>query len=231
MSSLDIAERIRRGMTLDCYSRFGSMAFCEKCPIAIHCKQAKDDDFRLLSQKENLENIITAPEHDSEIEEPLNLVTVSNEADRAMVAMLMSIFCLTSKELDVLRMRIRFPLASGKELAMRLKCHVDAVYSHFREIEIKMPQLARFIYFSQAGKDHVRRDNLKYKYKRGGRPVLCLDTGEVFSSVKAAAEKHGTHHSLIRKACYSGYRAGGGYRWRFVNREAGKDEAQNTDKD
>ena len=45
--------------------------------------------------------------------------------------------------------------------------------------------------------------------------VICVDTDEVFESIKSACEKYGLHHSNI-VACCNGKRATcGGYKWKY----------------
>ena len=47
------------------------------------------------------------------------------------------------------------------------------------------------------------------------KPVLCVETGEKYSSLREAAKKTGIHETGICHACRDGRRAGG-YRWRHL---------------
>jgi hypothetical protein len=65
-----------------------------------------------------------------------------------------------------------------------------------------------FLYLVGADRDHRR-----------GQPVRCVETGEVFATMRAAAKSVGlTNQSNITGAIREGYKAGG-YHWK---REGGK---------
>lgn len=47
------------------------------------------------------------------------------------------------------------------------------------------------------------------------KPVICLDTKEVYPSIKAAAKAHGIDYTGIRKCCHGQRPTAGKCRWRF----------------
>lgn len=209
---MNIAERIERGLALECYSCFGTQDFCEKCPIAVHCKAAKNDDLHLRTY-ENWKYDNIADQHTEIKQEVLpNRITVSSDADKAVATVFTAVFTLTEKQFAVLRARFRNPCENSVKLAKRLKLgSTQALFAHYQKIIKKVPQLSEFLFFRQVGKErkHV-----------GGRgrptPVICVETGEFFKSTTEAANMKKTHHTSIRRACEVGYRAGG-YHWRFVS--------------
>ena len=64
------------------------------------------------------------------------------------------------------------------------------------------------------------KENIKHAYdvlehKRLGRKVLCVETKEVFDSLKDAADKKGLQLSLIWKCCNGKQHTTGGYHWAY----------------
>ena len=63
------------------------------------------------------------------------------------------------------------------------------------------------------------RDNqihmIKNRMTDKAKPVLCLETGEVFNSMSEAENKTGIDRHCIKRACDSG-KVCKGYHWRFV---------------
>lgn len=51
------------------------------------------------------------------------------------------------------------------------------------------------------------------------RPVVCIDTGELFVGVRDAMRQTGIVHSSIRYACAGTYKTAGGMRWRYATPE------------
>ena len=51
------------------------------------------------------------------------------------------------------------------------------------------------------------------------KPIICIDTGEIFDSVKSAAEKSGVTHSCVSMALNGKTKTAGGYRWAYLNSE------------
>ena len=48
------------------------------------------------------------------------------------------------------------------------------------------------------------------------KPVRCIDTGEVFESVTAAAERYGTSSSHVTSVCRGRRPRAGGVRWEYA---------------
>ena len=51
------------------------------------------------------------------------------------------------------------------------------------------------------------------------KPVICIETGEIFESVKSAAAKAGVTHSCVSMALNGRGKTAGGYRWAYLNPE------------
>ena len=54
---------------------------------------------------------------------------------------------------------------------------------------------------------------------RPGRPVMCIETGRVFSSAKEAGQWAGVSSSTIHNALNGYIESAGGYSWEFVDAE------------
>ena len=52
--------------------------------------------------------------------------------------------------------------------------------------------------------------------KDKSKKVLCIETGEIFESVKDAQRKTGIYHGNISKVCHGKLKISGGYHWKFV---------------
>jgi hypothetical protein len=52
--------------------------------------------------------------------------------------------------------------------------------------------------------------------ERTSKPVLCIETGTTYSSVREAARETGMCNASISSSCRKGHRAGG-YHWRFTS--------------
>lgn len=63
---------------------------------------------------------------------------------------------------------------------------------------------------------HAYRNGLKYKV---GKPVVCVETGEIFESVKAANESLGITHYHIADVCnhITNHKTVCGYHWEWVD--------------
>jgi hypothetical protein len=57
----------------------------------------------------------------------------------------------------------------------------------------------------------------KEKYKALKKPVLCIETGQIFSSSRDAARELSIDSSGIRKVCRGTNKTCGGYHWEYVN--------------
>lgn len=55
------------------------------------------------------------------------------------------------------------------------------------------------------------------KWQYGSKSVLCIDTGEVFESIRQAAKAKSSSDTSIRKCCRGERDSIGGLRWKFVN--------------
>lgn len=53
-------------------------------------------------------------------------------------------------------------------------------------------------------------------YQSFKRKIVCEETGEVFDSIKDAADKHGLWTTLIWKCCNGKQNTTGGYHWRYA---------------
>lgn len=49
------------------------------------------------------------------------------------------------------------------------------------------------------------------------KPIICIDTGEIFDSVKSAAAKVGVSYGCISMALNGKMKTAGGYRWAYLN--------------
>lgn len=63
------------------------------------------------------------------------------------------------------------------------------------------------------GKSHSKETRLKIS-ESNKKPVLCIDTGKTFDSVKEANEFMGV--KTVGDCCNGKYKTAGGYRWRFL---------------
>ena len=69
---------------------------------------------------------------------------------------------------------------------------------------------------SQATKKQWESSDQKALFKK---PIICIETGEIFESVNSAAAKAGVTHSCISMALNGGCKTAGGYRWAYLNLE------------
>lgn len=68
------------------------------------------------------------------------------------------------------------------------------------------------------------KENIRHSYdvldrKLNGRKVVCVETGEVFVSIKEAADKYGLKVPLIWKCCNGKQITTGGYHWEYKEAE------------
>ena len=52
-----------------------------------------------------------------------------------------------------------------------------------------------------------------------GKPVVCIETGEVFHSARAAARATGANQAVISRVCRHKLNTAGGYHWKFYEEE------------
>lgn len=70
--------------------------------------------------------------------------------------------------------------------------------------------------WSQQRKGRLLSEEWKRKIGEGGRKkVINLDTGEVFISIKAAAEKYNLKDTHITRVCKGKRKTTGGFRWQY----------------
>jgi group I intron endonuclease len=67
--------------------------------------------------------------------------------------------------------------------------------------------------------EHAKQRNLTYGRNPRARKVQCINTGEVFNSVKEAAEKYGLSRTGVNNCCIGYRNSCHGYRWRYVDGE------------
>lgn len=72
---------------------------------------------------------------------------------------------------------------------------------------------------------------LKGRVAPNKRSVLCIDTGEVFDSVRLAAKKYGIHESNLATVARGNWITCGGYRWTYEIPESAKAGHMNLEED
>lgn len=83
-------------------------------------------------------------------------------------------------------------------------------YKHSPETKELLKQLA---------KKQWEDENQQKLFKK---PIICIDTGEIFDSVKSAAVSVGVSRSCISMALNGKMKTAGGYRWAYLNPEEDK---------
>ena len=78
-------------------------------------------------------------------------------------------------------------------------------YKHSPETKELLKQLA---------KKQWEDENQQKLFKK---PIICIDTGEIFDSVKSAASSVGISHSCVSMALNGKTKTAGGYRWSYLN--------------
>ena len=68
----------------------------------------------------------------------------------------------------------------------------------------------------------LKEAHAKPNRDRLARPVLCIETGEVFAAVIDASKAMGITHQNIIKVCQGQRPRAGGYSWKYVGPEGGK---------
>lgn len=84
----------------------------------------------------------------------------------------------------------------------------------------KMPEKTRALMSAMRKgkpKSDEARANMKLAQAKNRKCVRCIETGEVFSSIRKAAEKYGIDHKNIGRACKKSTRTALGMHWEFVN--------------
>lgn len=65
--------------------------------------------------------------------------------------------------------------------------------------------------------DEKTRVNLLAKQPHRRKRVICIESKEIFSSIREAAKKYGIDHKNIMRACGKSTRTAGNYHWKFVD--------------
>lgn len=99
-------------------------------------------------------------------------------------------------------------LLYGKKEYNRLKKSGDLSFVTMQSLKPqKEPKAKR-----QTVKSLFAPDKIKTSNKR----VMCLETGEVFDSIKAVSLKYGCHGSNISACCKGKQKSACGYHWRYA---------------
>lgn len=61
-----------------------------------------------------------------------------------------------------------------------------------------------------------RRSFTEGKTKTSNKRVMCVETGEVFNTIKEASLKYGFHASNISSCCRGKVKSANGYHWRYA---------------
>ena len=69
-------------------------------------------------------------------------------------------------------------------------------------------------------RENIRHSFDELEHKLNTRSVVCVETGEVFGSIKAAADTKGLQLPLIWKCCNGRQQTTGGYHWKYEEKEA-----------
>lgn len=83
-------------------------------------------------------------------------------------------------------------------------------YKHSPETKELLKQLA---------KKQWEDENQQKLFKK---PIICIDTGKIFDSVKSAAASVGVSRSCVSMALNGRTKTAGGYRWAYLNPEEDK---------
>ena len=73
---------------------------------------------------------------------------------------------------------------------------------------------------SHRAKHHTKETRYKMSMSRigkGVKKVLCVETGQIYESVKQAASSAGCDRSNISSACTGPRKTAGGYHWKYVD--------------
>lgn len=77
-------------------------------------------------------------------------------------------------------------------------------------------QKHRFHVLGHGISEEHRKKMLSASIKACQKSVLCVETGELFNSVRDAAKSKGVCQSSISFVCSGRYKTAGGYHWRFI---------------
>ena len=73
---------------------------------------------------------------------------------------------------------------------------------------------------TMTGKHH-KQESIEMIRAKNSKPVICVETGEIFPSARAVAEKYGGTYTTISQVCnhHPKHKTAYGYHWEFVNKE------------
>jgi len=73
---------------------------------------------------------------------------------------------------------------------------------------------------TRSGMKHLTNDQIKKLRKSHHKlSVVNVDTGEIFDSIKLAAEKYNLKDTHITRVCKGKRKTTGGYRWEYINKK------------
>lgn len=87
---------------------------------------------------------------------------------------------------------------------------------HTKESKEKMSKKATGRIISEETKKKMSEAH-KSKRKYNARKVKCVETGEIFETITAAANFYGLKIGCIQSVCRGKSKATGGYKWKYVN--------------
>lgn len=104
---------------------------------------------------------------------------------------------------------------------------------HFSEkSRRKMSEAASRRVLSEEHRKHIG-ESVKGLMAGGNNPlaraVICIETGEIFTSVKEAADSIGTTRVNVSRCVNGRNKTAGGFHWRHFNKENGNDEGNDNE--
>lgn len=92
--------------------------------------------------------------------------------------------------------------------------HTEETKEKHRKAQLKLWQNKEY---REKRKNNYNLNRLEkgYTVYRSGKPVICVETNQVFDRIKDASEYFGICDECIRKCCNGVRKTAGGYHWRF----------------
>jgi hypothetical protein len=112
-------------------------------------------------------------------------------------------------------------IKGGKKAAPALNSHPNTKRARLENLELMLNHPNTAANRSACGretKNHLLLNSSPLSQKNNNerkKPVLCLETGEVFESINAAARSRGASKGAVYKSCKNGGKAGG-FHWQFI---------------
>lgn len=72
---------------------------------------------------------------------------------------------------------------------------------------------------SHKGRIHSEEERRKISASRGGHPVMCVETGIVYESIRDAERQTGINSGNVSLACNGHRKTAGGLHWKFIIKE------------